>query len=102
MSTIVEVRVMMTNEERWENISILSDIRAAFDIFDEYEYKYYHALSEGINALKLEPLTVCSAFERIADVVDGDIDHLDRDDAMDLLYEIKSIIKGTERESDES
>ena len=47
-------------------------------------------------------LTVCTAFDRIADIVDGDIDHLDRDDAMDLLYEIKSIIKDTERESDES
>ena len=93
---------MMTNKERWENISILSDIRADYDLFDEDEYKYYHALSEGINALKLEPLTVCSAFERITDVVDGNIDDFDRDDAMDLLYEIKSIIKGTERESDES
>lgn len=47
-------------------------------------------------------LTVCIAFDKIADIVDGDIDHLDRDDAMDLLYEIKSIVKGTERESDES
>lgn len=93
---------MMTNKERWENISILSDIRADYDLFDEDECKYYHALSEGINALKLEPLTVCSAFEKIADIIDGDIDHLDRDDAMDLLYEIKSIIKGIERESDES
>ena len=48
----------MTNKERWENISILSDIRADFDLFDEKVYKYYHALSEGIKALKLEPLTV--------------------------------------------
>lgn len=102
MSTMIEVKIVMTNKERWENISILSDIRADYDLFDEDEYKYYHALSEGINALKLEPLTVCSAFDRIADVVDGNIDDFDRDDAMDLLYEIKSIIKGTERESDES
>lgn len=47
-------------------------------------------------------LTVCVAFDKIADIVDGDIDDFDRDDAIDLLYEIKSIIKGTERESDES
>lgn len=42
------------------------------------------------------------AVDKIYDAVDGTIDHFDRDDAMDLLYEIKSIIKSTEGESDES
>ena len=93
---------MMTNEERMEIISILSDTREVYNLLYGNKCKHYHALSEAINALKLEPLTVCSAFERIADVVDGNIDDFDRDDAMDLLYEIKSIIKGTERKSNES
>ena len=31
--------------------------------------------------------------EQIADLLDGSIDHFDRDDAIDLLYEIKKIIK---------
>lgn len=30
---------------------------------------------------------------KIADIVDGTIDHFDYDDAMDLLYEIKAVIK---------
>lgn len=29
---------------------------------------------------------------KIADLVDGSIDHFDRDDAMDLLYQIKEIV----------
>ena len=30
---------------------------------------------------------------KIADIVDGIIDHFDRDDAIDLLYEIKGVIR---------
>ena len=30
---------------------------------------------------------------KIADIVDGTIDHFDRDDAMDMLYEIKGVIR---------
>lgn len=30
---------------------------------------------------------------KIADIVDGTIDHFDYDDAMDVLYEIKGVIK---------
>ena len=31
--------------------------------------------------------------KKIADLVDGTIDHFDRDDAMDLLYQIKEVLK---------
>ena len=31
--------------------------------------------------------------ERIAEIVEGTIDHLDRDDAMDMLYQIKEVLK---------
>ena len=31
--------------------------------------------------------------ERIADIIEGTIDHLDRDDAMDMLYQIKEVLK---------
>lgn len=31
--------------------------------------------------------------EKIRDIVDGTIDHLDRDDALDMLYEIKRLVK---------
>ena len=33
------------------------------------------------------------AVDKIYDAVDGTIDHFDRDDAMDLLYDIKRILK---------
>ena len=31
--------------------------------------------------------------EKIADLVDGSIDHFDLEDAMDLLYQIKEVLK---------
>lgn len=31
--------------------------------------------------------------EKIRDIVDGTIDHLDRDDALDMLYEIKRLVR---------
>ena len=31
--------------------------------------------------------------EKIRDIVDGTIDHLDREDALDMLYEIKRLVK---------
>jgi len=36
---------------------------------------------------------------KIADIVEGTIDHFDYDDAMDVLYEIKGVIKNDERTS---
>ena len=32
--------------------------------------------------------------EKIADLVDGSIDHFDLEDAMDLLYQIKDVLNG--------
>ena len=32
------------------------------------------------------------AFEKIKGLLEGTIDHFDRDDAMDLLYQIKEVI----------
>ena len=31
--------------------------------------------------------------EKIKDIVEGTIDHLDRDDALDMLYEIKRLLR---------
>ena len=31
--------------------------------------------------------------EKIRDIVDGTIDHLDREDALDMLYEIKRLVR---------
>ena len=44
----------------------------------------YDAMDEAISAL--------DKISRIEDLVDGTIDHFDRDDALDLLYEVKGVI----------
>lgn len=41
-------------DERWEVISILSEIRSKYDCFNEKEQPYYHALSVAIKSLRLE------------------------------------------------
>lgn len=52
------------------------------------------ALYETVRAIKAIPSTQPdNRLERIADIVEGTIDHLDRDDAMDMLYQIKEVLK---------
>lgn len=38
-------------------------------------------------------MTDSELIERITDLLEGTIDHLDKDDALDLLYEIKHLLK---------
>lgn len=44
---------------------------------------------------RLPPVTPQSdnRLEKIADIVEGTIDHLDRDDALDMLYQIKEVLR---------
>ena len=39
-----------------------------------------------------EAISALDKISRIEDLVEGTIDHFDMDDALDMLYEIKSII----------
>lgn len=39
-----------------------------------------------------EAISAMDKISRIENLVDGTIDHFDRDDALDMLYEVKSII----------
>lgn len=39
-----------------------------------------------------EAISAMDKISRIKDLVEGTIDHLDMDDALDMLYEVKSII----------
>jgi hypothetical protein len=48
------------------------------------EKSVYDAMDEAISAL--------DKVSRIEDLVEGTIDHFDRDDALDLLYEVKRVI----------
>ena len=40
-----------------------------------------------------EAISAMDKISRIEDLVEGTIDHLDRDDALDMLYEVKSILR---------
>lgn len=48
------------------------------------EKSVYDAMDEAISAL--------DKISRIENLVEGTIDHFDRDDALDMLYEVRSII----------
>ena len=64
-----------------------------------YDKPYVESECRGIN----EALSIISnlptaqpdiRLEKIADLVDGSIDHFDLEDAMDLLYQIKDVLNG--------
>jgi hypothetical protein len=62
------------------------------DYVDKAEvYRY------GLEALKhpkvKPPAQLDNRLTKIADLMDGTIDHFDLDDAMDLLYQIKGVLK---------
>ena len=48
----MEVKVNWNREEVWEAIRELSDIRAAYSLFDDEGRDKYHACSLGIKALR--------------------------------------------------
>ena len=70
-------------------------IRAIRDYADKHASKSYY---KGMNRACKVLLTVPSVesdnkLRKIADLVDGTIDHFDLDDAMDLLYQIKDVLR---------
>ena len=52
------------------------------------EKSVYDAMDKAISALK--------KVSRIEELVEGTIDHFDRDDALDMLYEIKNILRNAD------
>ena len=51
---------------------------------------YHDLMVEALTAL---PSAQSEQLSKINDLVDGTIDHFDKDDAMDLLYAIKGVLK---------
>jgi len=51
-----------------------------------------YPLACDVRALPSAQSLADSKLRKIADLVEGSIDHFDRDDAMDLLYQIKEIV----------
>ena len=61
----------------------------------KYNEKLYERIMQILDK-RIKPLPSAQPEQRlkkIADLVDGTIDHFDRDDAMDLLYQIKEVLK---------
>ena len=73
--------------------------QAAIDaLYDRSEHSMTNAeawhIKQVIGDIKSLPSAQPDArLKKIADLVDGTIDHFDRDDAMDLLYQIKEVLK---------
>ena len=69
------------------------------DVIELVKNSYYN-LAESIedtwamvqDVEQLPPAQPDEKLRKIADLVEGSIDHFDRDDAMDLLYQIKEIV----------
>ena len=69
----------------------------------QLDYEYAWGVREAINGLpsadfdKLfipQSVEIDERLAKIADLVEGTIDHFDRDDAMDVLYQIKGVLRG--------
>jgi len=57
---------------------------------------------KAINEAMDEAISALDKISRIEDLVEGTIDHFDRDDALDMLYEIKGIIAKRRMSHDKS
>ena len=72
-------------------ISRQAAIDAAKDWYDGLICGSFKGLKKRLEALpSAQP---DNRLEKIADLVEGTIDHFDLDDAMDLLYQIKDVLK---------
>lgn len=77
------IRLAQTDDvEEWKRWNTILNERTAFK-YDVIDAPVITQISD----------TAKRAISDIADIVDGTIDHLDRDDAIDLLYDIKSVLR---------
>ena len=78
--------------ENWRN-ELITKGAAADAARDAYKRNTTAAISAMMAIKGLPSAQPDNRLERIADIVEGTIDHLDRDDAMDMLYQIKEVLK---------
>lgn len=74
-------------------MSDLISRQAAIELVERM--KPYHQDADDIAEMiaNMPPAEPDYKLKKIADVVDGTIDHFDYDDAMDALYQIKGVLK---------
>ena len=71
------------------------DRQAAIDLWEKYHPTIaVDAMQYDAELRQLPPAQPDTRLEKIADLVDGSIDHFDLEDAMDLLYQIKDVLNG--------
>ena len=76
---------------REEELDWLYRLRSKIHVFMPREWIIPMSNALDMAIKNLEQIT------KIADIVEGTIDHFDRDDAMDTLYDIKDVLKDYER-----
>ena len=68
--------------------------QAAIDLWEQYHpYIAIKACEYDAKLRRLPSVQPDDRLAKIADLVEGTIDHFDLDDAMDLLYQIKEVLK---------
>lgn len=69
----------------------LDTVRTMYDRCDTGDVRDYRDLM--LEAFEALPSAQSEQLSKINDLVEGTIDHFDKDDAMDLLYAIKGVLK---------
>ena len=67
--------------------------RREIESLDYYLQNHTNDYSEESHTAMMMAIDAIEQITKITDLLDGTIDHFDYDDAMDLLYEIKGVIK---------
>jgi hypothetical protein len=68
--------------------------QAVIDLWEQYHpYIAIKACEYDAKLRRLPSVQPDDRLAKIADLVEGTIDHFDLDDAMDLLYQIKEVLK---------
>lgn len=94
---------MMDERSKKEAIDAIANCTNCGDEKTLRGYVIKHSLENGWTGGVLQALDAVkelpsaqpdTRLEKIADLVDGSIDHFDLEDAMDLLYQIKDVLNG--------
>ena len=75
------------------NDDLISRAAAIDAVMDEFKRLLTSAIRAKTRIEALPPAEPDNRLTKIANLMDGTIDHFDLDDAMDLLYQIKGVLK---------
>jgi hypothetical protein len=70
-----------------------AEAKREIDFLDYYLQNHTDDYGEESHTAMMMAIQALEQINKITDLLDGTIDHFDRDDAIDLLYEIKEVIR---------